>query len=53
MMGRDGAGKSGGSGTVMGTAKCLAQRRRSVLIHVSLSVVECQFCLLRVEEKSE
>lgn len=37
MMGSDGAGKSGGSGTVMGMEKCRAQRRRSRLIQASLS----------------
>jgi hypothetical protein len=38
MMGSVGAGKSGGSGVVMGMEKCRAQRRRSRLIHLSLSV---------------
>ena len=38
IMGRLGAGKSGGRALVMGTEKCCAQRRRSRFIQVSLSV---------------
>jgi hypothetical protein len=38
MMGSVGAGKSGGTGVVIGMEKCRAQRRRSRLIHLSLSV---------------